>query len=130
MQPAPPAHLPGSPPPRERVRDVLRRAVRSRDALVGVRHWLLVRGSVLLTGFVLLYVANGLVIGWPNAYDVALGIQSPGKTTTAWLAWPLSLAGWLAMPAVTGAVAGYVLTVGIAARRSKTIEQKLAERDG
>ncbi len=71
-------------------------------------HWLLVRGTMLITAFVLLYLVNGVSIGWKTTYDVAIGITSPGDESVSVpaLAWLMSIAGWLAAPAVFGAVAG------------------------
>jgi hypothetical protein len=129
IPPVPDGRLPGTPPNREWSLAEVRRIFRSRGALAGLRHWLIVRGSVLLVLFALLYVGNGLLIGWRAAYDVTTGIVSPGSTAAPWAAWPLSLAGWLAMPAVTGAVAGYVLSVAIGGRRQQSIDAALAERD-
>ena len=85
------------------------------------------RGIPALLAFTALFVANGLVIGWRNAYDVTLSITSPAATKSLVLAWPLSLAGWLAGPAVAGAVVGYMITAGIEGRRKKPIDETLGE---
>ncbi|MEK8106589.1 hypothetical protein NKG94_17525 [Micromonospora sp. M12] len=37
---------------------------------------------------VALYVVNGFRIGWQQAYDVTIGITSPGEVASAYLAWP------------------------------------------
>ncbi|MFI5954387.1 DUF6313 family protein [Cryptosporangium sp. NPDC051539] len=129
MEPDPPEPSPVEPPPRESVWDLARRALRSREAMSGLVHWLVVRGSIIFALFAIVYVANGLLIGWQSTYDVTLGIRSPGDTSVAWAAWPLSLAGWLAMPAVAGAVAGYVLSVAITNRRQDSIAQKFGGQD-
>lgn len=96
-------------------------------AYAGIRHWLLVRGTVLLALFALLYVANGVATGWRTAYDIAIGITSPGdKSVVApMLAWFLSVAGWLAMPAVCGAVAGVVVSMAVEGRRQRPIGEAL-----
>jgi hypothetical protein len=43
------------------------------------------------------------------------------------LAWSLSLAGWLVAPGVAGAVAGYVISSAIEARRRRPIDGLFAE---
>ncbi|MBU2664646.1 hypothetical protein KOI35_14175 [Actinoplanes bogorensis] len=62
---------------------------------------------------------------------MAIGITSPGSPAIAVpvLAWPLSAAGWLAAPAVFGAVAGAVVSVSIGGRRQRPIAEALS-RDG
>src|SRR5690349_2378914 len=117
------ARLPGRPPPPDRLRDRLRRRILAVGAYTGLRHWLLVRGTMLLTAFSLLYVANGVAIGWKTTYDVTIGITSPGDETISapTLAWFMSVAGWLAAPAVCGAVAGVVISVAIKSRRQRPI---------
>lgn len=84
---------------------------------------------MLLALFVLLYVANGKVIGWRMAYDVMIGITSPGdeRVSSPALAWLMSIAGWLAAPAVFGAVAGVVISVAIDSRRHRPISEVLTK---
>ena len=91
-----------APPPREGPVALARRWWHSRGQHRPLRYWLLFRGIPALVTFTALFVANGLVIGWRNAYDVTLSITSPAATTSPVLAWPLSLAGWLVGPAVAG----------------------------
>ena len=74
-----------------------------------------------------LYVVNGLVIGWREAYDVTLAITSPGDTRNPALAWWLSLMGFLIAPGVAGAVAGYVISTGIESRRREPLERLFVE---
>jgi|SRR3954454_1833133 hypothetical protein len=125
------ARVPLRPPPPDRLWDRLRRRFRAFGSYTGLRHWLLVRGTVLLLAFAALYVANGLAIGWKTTYDVTIGITSPGDDDVAVpvLAWFMSLAGWLAAPAVFGAVAGVVISVAITGRRQRTIGEVLT-KDG
>src|SRR5689334_5733664 len=92
------------PPPREGPLALMRRWWRSRGKHPPLRYWLLFRGIPVLVAFVALFVANGLVIGWRNAYDVMLSITSPAATSNRVLAWLLSFSGWLVGPAIAGAV--------------------------
>jgi hypothetical protein len=57
---------------------------------------------VFLLGLGALFMINGFVIGWSDAYDVTVQITSPLDTAQRWVAMPLSLAGWLVWPSVTG----------------------------
>lgn len=84
----------------------------------------------MLAAFALLYVANGVVIGWRTAYDVTIGITSPGDESVSapTLAWFMSVAGWLAAPAICGAVAGVVISVAIKSRRQRPIDEVLTKR--
>lgn len=126
----PPTHagtrLAGVPPP-VRLRLRLRGRVKAVGAYPGLQRWLLVRGTVLLVAFGVLYVLNGLAIGWKNSYDVTIGITSPGDARVAVpaLAWPLSIAGWVAAPAVFGAVAGSVISAAITERRQQPAREAL-----
>src|SRR6476659_1565179 len=112
-----------APPPREGPVALVRRRWRSRGQHRPLRYWLLFRGVPALVAFVALFIANGLVIGWRNAYDVMLAIISPAATTSPALAWLLSLAGWLVGPAVAGAVVGYMITAEIQGRRKKKFDE-------
>jgi hypothetical protein len=71
--------------------------------------------------FAALYIVNGFVIGWEEAYNVCLAIDPPSETSAPVLAWALSIAGWLVMPGVAGAVAGYVVSDSIGSRRSRSL---------
>lgn len=100
-------------------------------AYTGLRYWLLLYGPILLAGFGALYIANGAIIGWKTTYDVAIGIKSPGDDdiTAPTLAWFLSVAGWLAAPAVFGAVVGAVIASAVNGRRRRPIGEVLV-KDG
>lgn len=84
-----------------------------------------------------LYAAGGLMIGWQTAYEIAVGITSPGVVASppagsstpspaaVVLAWALSLTGWLAVPGIAGAVAGYVVTAHTDQRRDRPLDSFL-----
>jgi hypothetical protein len=74
-----------------------------------------------------LYVASGAFIGWREAYDVAVHIMSPAETDAPVLAYALSIAGWLVVPGVAGAVAGYTVSSLIESRRRQPAERVLDE---
>ncbi|MBB2943227.1 hypothetical protein FB565_002940 [Actinoplanes lutulentus] len=84
-----------------------------------------------MLAFAALYVANGLVIGWKTAYDVTIGITSPGDkdVSAPLLAWFLSAAGWLAAPALAGAVAGTIVGSAVTDRRQRSVAEALPKED-
>lgn len=86
----------------------------------GIRYWLLVQGPIVLFFLGALFVLNGFIIGWRNAYDVTVQITSPWDDKVIgqpWVALPLALTGWLVWPSMTGAVVGFVLTAPAKGRR-------------
>ncbi|MER5425347.1 DUF6313 family protein [Streptosporangium roseum] len=115
------------PPPREPVRHGIRRWWRSLERHHGLRYWLPTRGAPILAVFGLLFAVNGLTIGWRRAYDVTIGITSPADTSIPVLAWFLSVAGWLLAPGIAGAVAGYVVSDAIGARRTRPLDDFFPE---
>ncbi|MEU9989205.1 DUF6313 family protein [Streptomyces sp. NPDC048045] len=123
---AAPAPSPHGPPPPGR-RQWLRARWADRHALPRFAFWLLSRGAAVLTVCAALYVLNGFLIGWANAYDVLTGITSPAAVRPQWCAWPLSLTGWAAIPAIIGAAAGYVITEQIQAHHARELDDVLDE---
>lgn len=88
---------------------------------------MLSRGAIVLTMCGALYILDGFLIGWANAYDVMVGITSPADVHPQWCAWPLSLIGWAAIPAIVGAAAGYVITEQIQAHHARELHDVLDE---
>jgi hypothetical protein len=56
-----------------------------------------------------LFVVNGFVSGWQTAYNVSALNALPWGTRAPWLAFFLSLVGWLGIPALVGAVVGQIV---------------------
>ncbi|MDG9703264.1 DUF6313 family protein [Streptomyces sp. DH37] len=125
MSSAPAPLSDGPPPPGRRQR--LRARWADRHALPRFGFWLLSRGAAVLAVCAALYVLNGFLIGWGDAYDVLIGITSPATVRPQWCAWPLSLTGWAAVPAVIGAAAGYVITEQIQAHHARELNDVLDE---
>lgn len=121
-----PVSPPGGPPPPGRWQR-LRAWWADRHALPRFSYWLLSRGAVVLTVCGALYVLDGFLIGWANAYNVLTGITSPADVRPQWCAWPLSLIGWAAIPAIIGAAAGYVITEQIQAHHARELGDVLDE---
>lgn len=66
-------------------------------------------------------------MGWATAYEVLIGITSPAKADPQWAAWPLSVAGWAAMPAFVGGTAGYLITAQIKTHQARNRDAVIAE---
>ncbi|MGW6015820.1 DUF6313 family protein [Streptomyces sp. NPDC055210] len=117
----------GPPPPNRWQRARARWA--ERHALPRFAFWLLSRGATVVGVCTLLYILNGFLTGWTLAYEVMVGITSPGDDTvrSPWSAWPLAFAGWAVIPAVIGAAAGYVITEQIQAHRARQLDDVLDE---
>ncbi|WP_086559159.1 DUF6313 family protein [Streptomyces africanus] len=115
------------PPPRPGPRRRLLRWWRSRDALSRLHRWLLLRALPVLLVFLGLYVLNGALMGWTDAYNVLVGIDSPGDARPTWAAWPLSIVGWAAIPAFVGGAVGYVVSAQIQAHRTRELSEILEE---
>ncbi|MEU6668368.1 DUF6313 family protein [Streptomyces sp. NPDC046727] len=113
-QPAPP---PSDPPPPDTWRERCRDWRRSVSRLNRPQHWLLTRFLRWGSCFLALYVGGGLLLGWTTAYNVLLGITSPADTEFPWYGVPLSLTGWLLVPAVVGGASGYLVNRQIERRR-------------
>ncbi|WP_371598599.1 DUF6313 family protein [Streptomyces sp. NBC_00564] len=121
---SPQSALPTPPSPRLTTR--LRHWWDSREALPRTQRWL-IRGSPLILACAVLFVVNGFLIGWVNAYNVLLGITSPADVRPSWSAWPLSLAGWALLPALIGGVVGYVVTAQIDSHRTRDLAEILGQ---
>ncbi|MFD5919604.1 DUF6313 family protein [Kitasatospora sp. NPDC058201] len=128
--PAPPPAAPPVPPQRpgppapSRARK-LRDWWAQRHALGRLPYWLLTRASWVLALCVALFVLNGFLTGWVNAYNVMVGITSPAAVRPQWCAWLLAVTGWAAIPSFVGGMAGYLVTAQIQARQALPMEQVL-----
>jgi hypothetical protein len=105
----------------------MRRWWRSQKRHRGFQYWLRFRGIPFVALVAVLYVVNGFVAGWSSAYEIAAGIGSPAHSPAPLVAWPLSIAGWLLVPGIAGAIAGYIVTDFIARRRTTPVHEVFAE---
>lgn len=108
-------------------RERIRRWWRSLAQYTGLRFWLVSRGLFLFAVAGVVYLAAGWTVGWRMAYEIAVGITSPASVgSSSWpsvvLAWVVSLAGWLAVPGIAGAVAGYVVAAYADQRRDLNLD--------
>ncbi|WP_369242567.1 DUF6313 family protein [Streptomyces sp. R21] len=123
----PPAPPPEIPPPRPNLGQQSAAWWTRRHALGRLPYWLLTDAVIALVLCATLYVTNGLMIGWTSAYEVLVGISSPADAKVPWIAWPLSLLGWAALPAFIGGAAGYLITVQIESHQSRDFDAVVAE---
>lgn len=115
------------PAPAEHLWNRLRRRWLSRGRHRALTFWLLFRGFPVAILYGMLFALNGFLIGWRKAYEVSIAIASPAGTPHPACAWLLSLAGWLVAPGIAGAVAGYVISTSIAARRGLPLDRLFVE---
>ncbi|MGW4676267.1 DUF6313 family protein [Streptomyces sp. NPDC004324] len=97
----------------ERIRD----RARGLSYLTRTAHWIATHATWWLGSFILLYAMGAGLLGWQAAYEVLVGLSSPSETRHPTYAYVLCLAGWLLVPAFIGAIAGYLVTEQIDARR-------------
>jgi len=107
--------------------ELWRRWWRSQKRHRGFRYWLWFRGLPFAGLVAILFVINGFVNGWTIAYEITVTITSPADARVSVVAWLLSIAGWLLIPCVAGAVAGYIVTDFIAGRRTRPVADLFAE---
>ncbi|GAA4963513.1 hypothetical protein HD597_003426 [Nonomuraea thailandensis] len=102
-RPSPSSPAPGSPG-----RPLRRRWAAGFGGLANLARWLWREAKWLIIGVVVLFVATGLLIGWVEAYEILMGFRSPSSAKHSILAWALSVVGWAIIPALIGAVVGYL----------------------
>ncbi|MEV6342987.1 DUF6313 family protein [Actinoplanes sp. NPDC051851] len=130
MTPADRAQPPESPVPPSRkqrtpkrsFRDKIKFARWSLDGLPNISHFITLWVSPILISYLALFTANGILNGWLNAYKINLAINAPwdekDHLNHPWLAVPLSIAGWLVIPVMAGAVVGYLVNFTLQRRRA------------
>jgi Family of unknown function (DUF6313) len=112
-------------PARKTLLTSVRRTWRSQKAHRGFHYWLLFRGVPFAVVVAVIYLVNGLVNGWAAAYDLLVNIDSPFEARMPLLAWLLSFAGWLLVPGLAGAVAGYIVSGFADGRRAEPASEVL-----
>jgi len=113
----------GSPGPQpETLRAKARRWRRSLKAMPSFSKLLLSWGVPFAIILLALLLLNGFIIGWWNSFDVLTGTISPVNSRSPALALVLAITGWLLVPAVVGALAGYAVNRRISGWRDQKIE--------
>ncbi|MGW6916278.1 DUF6313 family protein [Kitasatospora sp. NPDC054939] len=101
--------------------------VLDRDALGGIPHWVATTGKWIVGALVALFLQTCFFLGWSNAWDILVGRLSPRNLDYPYLVWPLSVCGWLIVPALIGALAGASVSTRVGRRRQQSMEE-IAER--
>ncbi|OEJ21835.1 hypothetical protein AR457_41170 [Streptomyces agglomeratus] len=73
-----------------------------------------------------LYLANGFLIGFGDTWEILVSPSSEKEEYPA-LAWPLSVVGWLIVPALVGGISGYVVTQQTDRRRARPLKQLMQD---
>ncbi|MEU0586107.1 DUF6313 family protein [Streptomyces sp. NPDC006132] len=95
-------------------------------AMSRLRHWLW-RAKWIFVGIMALFAAAGAVMGWSDTWETLVGRRSPKNAAYPYLSWPLSVIGWVALPALVGAVIGYLMTAQANRRRTRSVSEAAAQ---
>jgi hypothetical protein len=91
-----------------------------------LRRWLW-RAKWLFMAIAALFVIAGLVMGWSDTWETLVGRRSPKNAPYPYFSWPLSVTGWLALPALVGAVIAYLMTSQADRRRTRSVSEAAAQ---
>jgi hypothetical protein len=82
-------------------------------------HFLIVWAGPLALSFVGLFIAGGLIEqgGFATAWNLIDSVTSPSAVNPAWMAYLLSVTGYLIVPAAIGVLVGVVVEARIASYR-------------
>lgn len=110
VMPPPPASL-VHPPVREGFLRKARRWYRTRKSFSGLTQWFLDFGSFMVVFFGLLFFVDTYRRNLKFAYSVMIGEAKPWENGGSFFtAVPLSIISWLAIPAIIGGTAGYIIS--------------------
>ncbi|WP_420907409.1 DUF6313 family protein [Streptomyces scabichelini] len=115
--------------PDDTLQERLRDEIRSLSRFNRMHFWLITCGSWWLLGILALYLTGGFLMGWTDAYKILVGLTPPSDVPYSGYGYLLSVTGWLIIPAFVGATAGYMVTWQVNKRRSRDIEDILAEME-
>ncbi|WP_374777134.1 DUF6313 family protein [Streptomyces sp. NBC_01310] len=91
------------------------------------RSWLYFKAWKWVLAVFVAYMLAACRLGYTKAWEVLVGRESPKDAPWPWVTWPLSIFGWMLIPAFIGGVAGYVVTAQIEARRSASPAEAAGE---
>ncbi|WP_141754371.1 DUF6313 family protein [Streptomyces agglomeratus] len=91
-----------------------------------LRYWLFFRAWWVILIIAGLYLANGFLIGFGDTWEILVSPSSEKEEYPA-LAWPLSVVGWLIVPALVGGISGYVVTQQTDRRRARPLKQLMQD---
>lgn len=84
------------------------------------RYWLYFKSWKWILAVLAAYFAAAYKIGFGEAWEILVGRKSATDAAWPWASWPLSVLGWLLVPAFVGGVAGFVVTAQLERRRSES----------
>lgn len=87
-----------------------------------LEYWLKRKSWKWISVVLILYVIAAIKIGPVDAWEILVGRDSAKDACWPVVTWPLSIVGWVFVPAFIGGVAGYVVTSQIDSRRGRSIE--------
>lgn len=86
-----------------------------------LEYWLKRKSWKWVFVVLVLYLVAGCGIGFIDAWEILVGRESAKAAGWPAVTWPLSIVGWVLVPAFIGGVAGYVVTSQIESRRGRPI---------
>ncbi|WP_328761057.1 MULTISPECIES: DUF6313 family protein [unclassified Streptomyces] len=94
-------------------------------AMGKLRHWLW-RAKWVFLGSMVLFVISCLRMGWSDTWETVVGRRSPKNASYPYMSWPLSVTGWLVLPALVAGVFAYLITSQADRRRTRTVSEVAA----
>ncbi|WP_405873034.1 DUF6313 family protein [Streptomyces sp. NBC_00005] len=79
------------------------------------------------------FVAEWCLVGWSDTWETLVGRRSPKNASYPWSTWPLSVIGWLVLPALIAGIVAYLLTSRAEDRRNtpaREIDKEVQENGG
>ncbi|MFI8235029.1 DUF6313 family protein [Streptomyces sp. NPDC085900] len=90
------------------------------DAMSKLQRWLW-RAKWVIGSLVVLFLIQWRLAGWSDAWDLLVGRKTPRNVPYPYVAWPLSVIGWLVLPALIAGIVAYLITSQADRRRTLTI---------
>lgn len=107
----------------------VKRYWRSRYLPSGLTYWAIVFGTPSVLVIAALCTASGFLNGWAATYELLIGIGSPATAAVPAAAFPVSLVGWLIVPATVGGLAGFLVQkqiTGYRYEKSEDVQRRLS----
>ncbi|MEU8434543.1 DUF6313 family protein [Streptomyces sp. NPDC029216] len=81
----------------------------------------------LILGVIALFSIEWGLLGWSDAWGALVGRDTPKNAPYPYFTWPLSVIGWLVLPALIAGVVAYLITSQADRRRRQAITQIQAQ---
>jgi len=80
------------------------------ETLGKIGFWLVRKARWMLGGIAVLFLLNLIWgPGWPDTWEILVGRKSAAGAPLPGASWPLSIVGWVVVPAFIGGVAAFVI---------------------